>query len=175
MSKLKDESSDNQSTYYGILGLSNAHQKSRSISSKILRAAYRQTLLQHHPDKIINSSKRQNYQVYSVDQITQAYSTLLDPVTKAKYDHELKMRQILNTDSGKVADLSAGTEIIDLDEFQSDEYNRSWYRSCRCGSDQGFLILEKDLEAAANDQEICVECRGCSLMLKVLFSLSEEE
>ncbi|POS86041.1 hypothetical protein EPUL_003653 [Erysiphe pulchra] len=175
MSKFKDEYPENKPSFYDILGLSETHQKSPSISSKILRAAYRQTLLQNHPDKITSSSLRQDYQVYSIDQITQAFSTLLDPTTKAKYDQELKMQQILSKESGKVADLPAGTEIVDLDELESDEYNRTWYKSCRCGNDQGFLVLEKDLEAAVNDQEIFVECRGCSLMLKVLFSISEEE
>ncbi|KAI6250415.1 Diphthamide biosynthesis protein 4 [Erysiphe necator] len=174
MSEFKSEFTDYKLTYYEILGLSEEFQKSPSISSKKLRAAYRHTLLQHHPDKTSSSITRRNRQTFTVDQISQAFSTLLDPLSKAKYDHEIKMRRILSADSRKGADDSVGMETIDLEELESDEHNKLWYKSCRCGNGQGYLILEKDLEAAVHDQEIYVECRGCSLMLKVLFAINEE-
>jgi diphthamide biosynthesis protein 4 len=49
-----------------------------------------------------------------------------------------------------------------------------WYRSCRCGDERGFVIMESDLEDAAQEGEIRVGCTGCSLWLRVLFGVVED-
>lgn len=68
-----------------------------------------------------------------------------------------------------------GIETVDLDDLEVDEARGEWYRSCRCGDDQGFLVAESDLEEAVEEGELSVGCRGCSLWLKVLFGVMEED
>jgi len=68
-----------------------------------------------------------------------------------------------------------GIETVDLDDLKVDEAQGIWYRSCRCGDERGFLIKEADLEEAAEDGEISVGCKGCSLWLKVLFGVMEDD
>lgn len=68
-----------------------------------------------------------------------------------------------------------GIETVDLDDLEVDEAQGIWYRSCRCGDERGFLIKEADLEEAAEDGEVSVGCRGCSLWLKVLFGVVEDD
>ncbi|TQS36622.1 hypothetical protein Golomagni_02921 [Golovinomyces magnicellulatus] len=164
MSNLIKGPSRYQSTHYEILGLSDHFQKSQILSSTALRTAYRRTLLRYHPDKIVNPTAGHINPRYSIDQITQAYSTLLDPVSRAKYNHELQLRrQDPNIQSEKTE-----SETVDLDDLEYESSNGTWHRSCRCGAEEGFFVQEGDLEAAAEDGEIIVECKGCSLWLKVL-------
>lgn len=114
---------------------------------------------------------------YSIDQITQAYSVLSKAQTRAEYDKELKI-QHATTDEGGVKGrqgFRTGIETVDLDDLEVDEAQGTWYRSCRCGDDKGFLITEADLEEAAEDREISVGCKGCSLWLKVLFGVMEDD
>lgn len=71
-----------------------------------------------------------------------------------------------------------GIETIDLDDLNMDEdetKEHTWYRGCRCGEERGFVITEGDLEDAAQDGEVTVGCRGCSLWLRVLFGVVEED
>ncbi|RKF78583.1 Diphthamide biosynthesis protein 4 [Golovinomyces cichoracearum] len=171
MSNLISGPSKYQSTCYEILGLSDHSQKSQLMSLKTLRTAYRRTLLRYHPDKISNSSAGKINPRYSIDQITQAYYTLLDPVTRAKYNHELQLRRR----NPNIQSEKTESETVDLDDLVYKSSNATWHRSCRCGAEEGFFVQERDLENAAEDGEIIVECKGCSLWLKVLFFVSEED
>jgi diphthamide biosynthesis protein 4 len=64
---------------------------------------------------------------------------------------------------------------VDLDDLVYDEAEVTWHRSCRCGDDRGFLIRETDLEEASDIGELHVGCKGCSLWLRVLFGVVEED
>lgn len=76
-------------------------------------------------------------------------------------------------EKGKQA-FRTGVETVDLDDFEFDESRIVWYRSCRCGDERGFTIEETDLEEAAEDGELNVGCKGCSLWLKVLYGVVVE-
>jgi diphthamide biosynthesis protein 4 len=131
--------------------------------------------LQNHPDKESGNPTKKSER-YSIDEITKAFSILSNPKSRVEYMTELKLLQ-----SSRNADALKGTqafrtgiEIVDLDDLDTDEAQGIWFRFCRCGDEQGFLIREADLEEASDDGEISVGCRGCSLWLKVLFGVIED-
>lgn len=165
-------------TYYEVLGLPEALLKGCSnLSAQTVRGAYRRALLQNHPDKSANPALSSSAVVYSIDQISEAFSVLSNTEARAKYDQELKLQN--TTPNGAGVDnkhtFRTGVESVDLDDLTFDVVQRIWYRGCRCGEEKGFLMKEEDLEEAAEDGEISVGCRGCSLWLKVLFGVVEEK
>jgi diphthamide biosynthesis protein 4 len=163
-------------SYYEILGLPSALQNEPHLPAQTLRGAYRRALLQHHPDKSAKSlNSTSKLTTYSIDQITEAFSILSDKKTRAAYDKESKLQA--GTKNGGLEGTQifrTGVETVDLDDLIVDEAQGIWYRGCRCGDEQGFLIREQDLEEAADEGEISVGCRGCSLWLKVLFEVVVE-
>ncbi|KAL3423751.1 CSL zinc finger [Phlyctema vagabunda] len=167
-------------TFYEILGIPKALQDDSGISAQTIRSAYRRALLQNHPDK---SGRHEQPKLsaanplFSIDQISEAFSTLSNPKSRAQYDKELKLRATASHNrEGENKDIfRTGVEVVDLDDLNTDEADGTWYRSCRCGDDQGFLIREEDLEEAADEGEISVGCRGCSLWMRVLFGVMEED
>lgn len=164
------------STYYEILGLPEALIQEPHLSAQTLRNAYRRALLQNHPDKVTKHTSITLIKTYSIDQISEAFSTLSNPASRRVYDKELKLRQTSTNANGLkgAQPFRTGIETIDLDDLDTDETQGIWFRFCRCGDEQGFLIREADLEEAADDGEISVGCRGCSLWLKVLFGVLED-
>ncbi|CZR50798.1 related to Caj1p [Phialocephala subalpina] len=163
------------SSYYEILGLPEAFHDDPNLPAQTLRTAYRRALLQNHPDKSANNSLTSLRTTYSIDQITEAFSTLSTPKSRAKYDADLKL-QGATANGGQAKQIfHTGIETVDLDDLEVDEAQGIWFRSCRCGDDRGFLIKEADLEEAASEGEISVGCRGCSLWLKVLFGVIEDD
>lgn len=173
-------------TYYEILGLPSSRDGAKLLTPQLLKAAYRKSLLQHHPDKVQQvsspgngSTKAVNKQpssTYTVDQITKAYSIISTPKLREGYDRELALQSQQTGEFGvqQKNGFRTGVEIVDLDDLDFDEKESLWFRSCRCGDDRGFLIREEDLEEAADDGELAVGCRGCSLWLRVLFGVVEE-
>jgi len=167
-------------TYYEILDLPTAIQHDQTIPSQILRSAYRRALLQNHPDKSTKKpplNSNQKPAIYSIDQISAAFKILSDPKLRGKYDAESKLQPNTATNvNGEIErrGFQTGIEVVDLDDLQMDEEKGTWYRACRCGDDWGFFIREEDLEEAADEGEVSVGCRGCSLWLKVLFGVVEE-
>jgi diphthamide biosynthesis protein 4 len=160
-------------TYYEVLGLPEGFRDDPILSAQTLRNAYRRALLQNHPDKATQSPM--TGAKFSIDQISEALSTLADRKARAEYDKELKKRVAEYERGVKGREVfRTGIEIVDLDDLETEELQGIWYRSCRCGDGRGFLIRESDLEEAAEDGEISVGCRGCSLWLKVLFGVMEE-
>lgn len=159
-------------TYYEILGLPRSLQHEANIPAQTLRGAYKRALLKNHPDKSKSAVKG----TYSIDQIAKAFSTLSDPGTRTQYDRELRLQNNSQKESsqrdGEV--FRTGIEIVDLDDLEEDEAQSLWYRSCRCGDERGFLIAEADLEEAAEEGELSVGCRGCSLWIRVLFGMVED-
>jgi len=162
-------------TYYEILGLPESLQHYSVIPVHTLRGARRRAMLRNHPDKAKNTTFKKEYTIYSIDQISEAFSTLLNPTTRAKYDKELKLKK--RTIDGRASEgevFRTGVEIVDLDDLEEDESEGTWFRACRCGDSRGFSISEADLEEAVDEGELNVGCRGCSLWLKVLFSVAED-
>lgn len=169
--------------YYTVLGLS-TRRNDPGLNPQDVRKAYRQALLKYHPDKI-ESDHRQTQNAatnsvnahYTIDQITAALSILSDPTSRAEYDQKLRLvRQSEQaTRANESARFFSGLDVADLDDLDYDEDKGIWRRSCRCGQDEGFIITEDDLDAAATTGELVIGCRGCSLWLKVLFQLAPED
>lgn len=173
-------------THYEILELPITLQNESSIPLQMLRAAYRRALLRHHPDKSSSNTTLNRLPgmkaTFTVDQITHAFRTLSDPQTRAAYNAFLALNRSTATSgiggAESKEEWKTGIEIIDLDDLNMDgdeTKEQTWYRSCRCGEERGFVITEGDLEDAAQDGEVTVGCRGCSLWLRVLFGVVEED
>lgn len=158
--------------HYEVLALSTSSPVSRYLSQQDLKLAYRQALLQHHPDKSTANSSQLLKSKYSVDDITTAYKILSDSRSRSRYDHTLRLQSLegrRDTEKGYI-----GLETVDLDDLQNDDTNGVWYRNCRCGNERGYLITEHELEKEADHGEIIAGCGGCSLSLKVVFQLVQD-
>lgn len=161
-----------QPTHYEILSLPSSLHYEPLLPAQVLRRAYRRALLQNHPDKALSSGR-----VYSIDQITDAFNTLGDRKERERYDRELKGRGggKRNEESG----FKTGIETVDLDDLVMDNGVEGdvWFRGCRCGDERGFEVREEELENAAGEgeAEVVVGCRGCSLWLRVLFGVLEDD
>ncbi|QSZ29710.1 hypothetical protein DSL72_004227 [Monilinia vaccinii-corymbosi] len=167
------------STYYEILDIPSTLQNEIYISVATLRSAYRRALLRNHPDKSQGQEPghtNKNQSIYTIDQISVAFSHLSNPKLRAQYDKELRLqnRSINGAGQNEGEIFRTGVEVVDLDDLNVEEEDGIWYRSCRCGDNRGFLIREQDLEEVAEDGEISVGCKGCSLWLKVLFGVMED-
>lgn len=163
-----------QANYYDILGL---HQDQPSPSPDEVKKAYRKALLSHHPDKHAKTDRQIQYTTklgtLTVDDIALAYKTLSEPALKAEYDRLLAANaqsSDQNKSGGRVH--HTGLETVDLDDLAYDEKTQSWTKSCRCGVG-GFEVTEDELEKNLEDRELVVGCGGCSLWLRVLFSVEE--
>lgn len=156
--------------HYATLGLS-SRRYDTALTPQDIKQAYRVALLRYHPDKASESHAKVGKQAetaHSVDAITLAYKTLSDPALKAEYDRELRL--IAAKESKKQDGVSyTGLDVVDLDDLQYDEAAGTWYRSCRCGQERGYIVTEEELEKDAKYGELITGCRGCSLWLKVLF------
>lgn len=177
-----------------------------TLSSSTIKAAYRRALLTHHPDKLPASAqshsadpgsavllnRNNTSKNYTIDDVTLAYKTLLDPAARAAHDRSLR----LNAKPGLAAggDTGAdeegeeetqwqlGLEAVDLDDLAYDEGAEGgsrWWRGCRCGEEKGFVVDEEALEAAAATAgtgvgEVLVGCVGCSLWIRVGFAVTED-
>ncbi|KIW94711.1 uncharacterized protein Z519_04688 [Cladophialophora bantiana CBS 173.52] len=173
-------------THYDVLHLSRHPEQSHHLSKDDVKAAYRRALLIHHPDKAPATTKDASLKslrnngastpipVYSIDDIVVAYEVLSDPAKRAEYDRTLDRG--VNFDwKGKSDEKGThiGVEVYDLEDLKYDEFQTIWSKSCRCGDEQGYIVTESDLEKEAQQGEVYVGCRGCSLFIKVLFALEE--
>ena len=161
-------------THYERLGIANRS----DLTASDVKEAYRRTLLVQHPDK---SKQRPTSSTHSsIDQISTAYRTLIDPDKRAAYDRTFGKHTGTHTDvSGAVG--HAGIESYDLDDLEykvSKEGNGIWSKTCRCGNRDGYMVTEQELERAVNRtaataevQEVLVGCRGCSLVIRVVFNV----
>jgi diphthamide biosynthesis protein 4 len=188
--------------YYSILALSpQTHGPSAQISTADLRRAYKLALLSAHPDKVTSSTSQSQQPAHTVDDVKEAYSILSSPSEKAKYDNwVLANPGILVGGNGDVGerringDFLLGLEVLDLSDFDvldpgfkfssqdgedEDDVERNgqmeWTRSCRCGMEKGYVILEEELEDAESrgEAEVLVGCGGCSLWVRVGFGSEE--
>lgn len=166
-------------------------------SEKAIRNAYRRALLLHHPDKSKSRTTASSPKfVPSIDHITTAYKTLVDPLRREDYDRRTLLTSSSSTTRSTTATAASATaeqrypglETVDLNEMNfvsatDDPDNQEagggggeggiYWRGCRCGRTMAFEIPEKELEAYAEDGEIVTGCQGCSLWLRVLFASVE--
>lgn len=86
-----------------------------------------------------------------------------------------------------IATRHTGMEIVDLEELdfeggglENENENDAtateniWKRACRCGSIPAFVVTEAELEKAADEGELVTGCKGCSLWLKVMFTVDDD-
>ncbi|PYH79419.1 DnaJ-domain-containing protein [Aspergillus uvarum CBS 121591] len=120
---------------------------------------------------------------YTIDEITAAYKTLSVPSLRAEYDRSLRLDRARAAAGQEKAGgngvlFHTGLEVVDLEDLgcaeDEDGDGDVWYRGCRCGDERGFLLTEEDLEREAENGEIVVGCRGCSLWMKVLFAVEND-
>jgi diphthamide biosynthesis protein 4 len=170
-----------QPTYYQILSLTPSHLSSSPDSLSLIKRAYRRALLSHHPDKNRSSNTSPSSQppLYTIDQISLAYTTLSNPRARTAYD--LSLISATSSTTPLPSQFQTGIETVDLDDLSFCEAENAqdeeieWYRGCRCGNPKGYRFGEADLEEAADLGELLVGCVDCSLWLRVLFAVAEGE
>lgn len=155
--------------FYQILGLVEK-QHDPAITPEQFRQAYRQALLYHHPDKQNVDRTGPGRQIPTVDEISKAYRVLADPKTRREYDQKLRL---LKSDSRDNATRHTGMETVDLEDLEFDDTSDKWTRICRCGSIPAYVVTEAELEKNADFGELITGCKGCSLWLKVLFTMED--
>ena len=156
--------------YYEVLSLPESTSARRLLNQEDFKHAYKRALLQHHPDKL--SSLTNLKPRYTIDDITAAYKGLSSPVTRSELDRNLQVQTLRPSRNTDVS--LSGLETIDLDDLDYDKAEGLWFRSCRCGNQQGYLISEADLTKEAAHGEVITGCGGCSLWLKVLFQTADD-
>lgn len=154
--------------YYAILGLE-ARRHDPSLDPQGVKTAYHRALLANHPDKSHAKPGRAIGQ--TIDAIALAYQILSSPSLKEEYDRGLATSQTSDSASGKV--FHTGLDTVDLDDLSFSEETEKWSRGCRCGDEGGFEVTEAELERNSAEGELITGCRGCSLWLRVLFSVEE--
>ncbi|RMZ09716.1 hypothetical protein D0864_01435 [Hortaea werneckii] len=146
------------SNHYERLGLASRPRDS-TLSAEAIKHAYRQALLSHHPDKLQERQKKD------------ANRPLINPELRAEYDFALLHEVSNGREQGRVH--QTGLETVDLDSLDLQDESEIWTRSCRCGDPKGFVVSESELEKHIDEGELTVGCRGCSLWLRVLFSVED--
>lgn len=127
-----------------VLGVTKAEARDHTT----LKRAYHTALLAAHPDKMRLFDGK-----YTVDQVREAYLTLISPSQSDRADGS-----------------RLGYAIIDLDDFDCHEQANDvlvYSHPCRCG--HGFSITENDLEHGRD----VVGCEGCSLLVRVTYQLDQ--
>ena len=158
--------------HYRVLDLPYPPHFDRKITSDDIKTAYRRALLRHHPDKHAKQCSNSHKPAYTMDQVSLAYKTLVDPTARFKYDQSMKNLNNMGSCTG--GEVHPGLDITDLDDLNFDPNLSTWSRSCRCGNLRGFVVNEKDLEEHAEHGELITGCGGCSLWLKVTFATIED-
>ncbi|KAG8525532.1 uncharacterized protein KY384_009176 [Bacidia gigantensis] len=177
-------------THYSILSLpSPTSPSSPSLTSKQVKQAYRDALLLHHPDKSLRPSSSLTTLPTpnpTIDQITLAYKTLISPSSRSAYDRSLLLTSVLphphhplRPQDEQESKWTGQDTVLDLDDFHHSPVERVYYTACRCGSREGreYVVTESELEKAVDEgeEEVGVQCAGCSLWVWVAFSVVEEE
>ncbi|CCC06409.1 hypothetical protein SMACR_00624 [Sordaria macrospora] len=181
-----------QPTLYEILSLS----PNSDLTPAVIKQAYRRALLTHHPDKSTQHQHQHAHKtslqpnsgtgtgpkpLYTIDQISHAYTTLSSPSLRTQYDASLRASRnhpsLGKSGTAVDEDFQTGIDTIDLDDLDSVEDNGkdTWYRSCRCGNERGFALTEEDLEENADLGEVLVQCADCTIWLRVCYVVAEDD
>jgi diphthamide biosynthesis protein 4 len=167
-------------SYYEILQLSlPTGRSSHTLTKEAIKTAYHSALLIHHPDKAAKHAPYANFptqqSLYSIDQIVTAYETLADPLKRSAYNQQLGeiARGATLSRPSQEKGTHPGVEIFDLEDLSFSEETGTWHHQCRCGNEEGYIVTEVELDSEAEHGEIFIGCRGCSLFIKVLFSVTD--
>ena len=169
---------------YQVLGL--PYHPWPNLTPEKLKTAYHAALLRNHPDKshgvalvASGTSQRSNARkapIFSVDEIIVAYQTLLKSIGRAVHDSDIESTNFRSTQfHPRKSSVHAGVETYDLDDLTFVASTNEWHKRCRCGDNQGYVLEEAELDGEDETGEIYVGCKGCSLFIKVLFEVVEEE
>ncbi|CZT18172.1 related to Caj1p [Ramularia collo-cygni] len=159
--------------FYQVLDLGDKR-NGREITAAELKQAYKRALLIHHPDKQPSSLASPGALEATVDVITQAFKTLADPILRAEYDRDQRLRaEDADEPSVKRETRHTGMETVDLEDLDFEESSEAWTKPCRCGSEPAYMVTETELEKNVEYGELIIGCKGCSLWLKVLFSADD--
>ncbi|KAG0668392.1 Diphthamide biosynthesis protein 4 [Maudiozyma exigua] len=168
-------------THYEVLSVT-----SQSTLQEI-KQAYKELLLNTHPDKIQPHKSNKINKIHSLDDIKEAYRILSDELLRKQYDTDL-------LEDGKkrgIYKFGDGVDEVSLDTFETvetDDNNDSdvwhYHRRCpRCQVADGFKLDDDLLEEFAVPSEnrddgmyqVLIQCDSCSLWLKVQFFAADEE
>ncbi|KND95243.1 Diphthamide biosynthesis protein 4 [Tolypocladium ophioglossoides CBS 100239] len=172
-------------THYEVLGVNPSILNSSTHDpSTLIKRAYRRALLRNHPDKAASttreptpssSSTSPQKSVYTIDQISQAFTVLSSPARRTAYDASLSPSRALPGSGAGAAIFQTGVENVDLDDLPFGNVEEHWYRSCRCGNDKGYSFGEADLMEVGNEGVLMVGCQDCSLWLRVHFAVIDDD
>lgn len=161
--------------HYTVLGLPPPRRTGdTNLASDAIKAAYRRTLLLHHPDKVASNNgsltvghRSDVSSSFTVDQIVKAYECLSDPVARTEYEHDFLNlpNYLLAVDRSKNVD---ALDKFDLEDFEYNESSQSWSKSCRCGG--AYTVTVAELDSTAAEGELVLTCYSCSLCIKVTFA-----
>lgn len=142
---------------YTVLGLDITR---TDITPTDIKAAYKQALLDNHPDKWHQRGRGRGF---TVQQIHEAFLILSDPEKKRQHDKRL---DTVLVQTGEIVNLA------DLEEHEDQTSGQFyWTKPCRCGAVHGYHLSEQELVDNGNSEEIAVQCSGCSIWIKVLYSV----
>lgn len=180
-------------SYYDILALpapSHDRASPEILTSQAVKKAYHKALLRWHPDKAsvdcavspgrhdkfrVASSPAGTPQGYTLDEIITAYTTLSTERGRWEYEKQYRLRLAGSTmeEVRGLWNTYVPMEVVDLDDFEYEDMMGKFYKSCRCGEDEGYVLWERDLEEVETG-EVEVGCVGCSLWLRVQFEVVPE-
>ncbi|KAG4105905.1 dnaJ-like protein subfamily C member 24-like protein [Neocallimastix lanati (nom. inval.)] len=132
---------------------------------EIIKKTYQKLILKYHPDKLqqigITSKIEIEKNKKKFQEIQKAWDNISSVEKKLQYDKELlansfKQEGVIN-------------EEIDLDDMEYDEDEETYFSECRCGGI--YKITVDDLENNVN----VISCDICSLKIKVLYEVIEDE
>ena len=168
---------------YDVLGLVDPtlNETEDGLKDQDIKAAYRNALLKHHPDKIAGQGSlpieashiKHDEPAYTIDQIIYAFNVLSDPRKRQAYDEQL-FRQARQDSIGLRKGETTELDVIDLDDMSFDEAAGLWTKTCRCGNRKGFALSEDDLNVDGGTPlgEVLLACPDCSHHVKVLYEVA---
>ncbi|EFY92779.1 Diphthamide biosynthesis protein 4 [Metarhizium acridum CQMa 102] len=108
-------------THYEILNLTPSIIDDSPDAAKLIKKAYHRALLRNHPDKATTHAKTPPGALYSIDQITTAFTVLSAPRQRTEYDAKLRQAQTFSGSAGPDSGqrFQTGVENVDLDDLPS--------------------------------------------------------
>ncbi|KAK9458638.1 uncharacterized protein V1516DRAFT_682219 [Lipomyces oligophaga] len=146
------------------------------------------------------------YNILSTSSLKVLYDQQLESVQQSKKIEEARFKRLIaQADSIDLDDFQTATSCVQHSKdifaesssitlstgyareschgYPEDTCNlqQIWFRNCRCGKDDAYLVTESMLEhaflesdnAQSDDRQILVQCSRCSTWIRVLFSLAE--
>ena len=173
---MPEGTSKREHDYYEILRIPKSS-RPNVLSTQEVKTAYHRALLTYHPDKAKNNTSlmmkppgaEHDEPQHSIDEISEAYAILSDSRKRAAYDQERALQLPESSGEPNKKPFHNGVETYDLEDLTFDEAETVWYRGCRCGNEQGYVVTDTELEKESSNGEIYIGCKGCSLWVKVLF------